>query len=174
MVNYRRARMPGGTFFFTVTLRERSADTLIRHIDHLRLAFGHTGMQRPWRTDAIVILPDHLHAIWTLPEGDTAFSGRWRAIKSIFVRRLRQAGVEMHTNAKGEANLWQRRFWEHRIRDEGDFARHVDYIHFNPVKHGHVGLVVDWRWSSFHRYVERGILPPDWAGQADDRGRFGE
>ena len=133
MVNYRRAWVPGGTFFFTVALRDRNRDTLVRHIDDLRSAFRETREKNPWRTDAIVVLPEHLHVLWTMPEGDTDYPGRWRAIKSNFVRRLRQKDVIVKTNAKGEADVWQRRFWEHCVRDEDDFARHVDYIHINPV-----------------------------------------
>lgn len=174
MVNYRRAAMPGGTFFFTVALHDRRADTLVRHVDDLRQAFQAVHSVRPWHTDAIVVLPDHLHALWTLPEGDADYSGRWRAIKSVFVRRLRKTGVAVETNARGEASIWQRRFWEHAIRDEDDFARHVDYIHINPVKHGYVARTADWRHSSFHRYVRQGLLPPDWAAEPDYDIDFGE
>lgn len=174
MVNYRRIWMPGGTFFFTLALRDRSADTLVRHIDDLRQAFGEVKSKRPWDTDAMVVLPDHLHALWTLPEGDCDYPGRWRSIKSAFVRRLRRAGVAVRINARGEADVWQPRFWEHSIRNEDDYARHVDYIHLNPVKHGHVSRAVDWRFSSIHRYVRQGILPPDWAAEPGGEAGFGE
>ena len=174
MVNYRRVLIPGGSFFFTLALRDRTADTLVRHIAHLRESFCLVRFKQPWRTEAIVIMPDHLHALWALPQGDTDYSARWRAIKSTFVRRLRRTGVAVGTNEKGEADIWQRRFWEHAIRDEDDFARHVDYIHINPVKHGYVAQAMDWRWSSMHRYVKLGILPSDWAVEPTGEGGFGE
>jgi putative transposase len=104
----------------------------------------------------------------TLPSNDADFTGRWRRIKSLFTRRAIAAGTTAARNEKGEYSLWQRRFWEHTIRDEEDLARHVDYIHFNPVKHGLVARVCDWPYSSFHRYVRRGLLPEDWAGSSND------
>jgi putative transposase len=126
--------------------------------------------------DAVVILPEHLHAIWSLPPGDHDFSGRWRAIKSQFVRMLRKNGLVLKRNAGGGYDLWQRRFWEHTIRDDEDYRRHVDYIHYNPVKHGLVNRVMDWKYSSFHRYVRFGLLPEDWAGEPGQgrENRFGE
>ena len=145
MTNYRRNFISGGCYFFTVI-------------------------------DAIVILPDHLHAIWTLPQGDSDFATRWRLIKSTFSRSL-PAGERISESraAKGERGIWQRRYWEHTLRDEGDRARHADYIHFNPVKHGHSTRVSDWPHSSFHRMVKLGIYSADWAGDTsgDDRS-FGE
>jgi len=142
---------------------------------HLRSAFRTTRVERPFTIDAIVVLPDHVHTIMALPPHDADFSGRWRRIKSLFTRGAVAAGTTAQRNRKGEYSLWQRRFWEHTIRDEDDFARHVDYIHFNPVKHGLVGRVRDWPYSSFHRYVQSGLLPEDWAGSShDDGGGFGE
>jgi len=174
MVHYRRSRVSGGTFFFTVALRDRRADRLVRYVDALRDAVKHEQARRPFAIDAMVLLPDHLHAVWTLPAGDADFSGRWRAIKSGFVRRLRAHGVVIAANARGEHAVWQRRFWEHQIRDEDDLARHVDYIHINPVKRRLVERVADWRWSTFHRYVRLGILPADWAAEPSVDGAFGE
>ena len=171
MVNYRRARVKGGTYFFTVVLRDRRADTLVSHINVLRDALRLTRLRRPFHIDAIVVLPEHLHAMWTLPEGDTDYSGRWRLCKSLFVQGLTRCGVPEMGDAR---RIWQSRFWEHLIRDEGDFTRHVDYIHYNPVKHGHVAQVADWRWSSFHRFVREGRLPVDWACAGEPVGRFGE
>ena len=121
MVNYRRAQQPGGTFFFTLTLSDRSSALLTEHVDALRSAFRDEQLKKPFKIDAIVILPEHLHCIWTLPDGDTDFSGRWRSIKSSYARRLRKLGVQIRINEKGEADIWQRRFWEHQIRDEKDF-----------------------------------------------------
>jgi putative transposase len=125
-----------------------------------------TRQERPFAIDAIVILPDHLHAIVSLPGDDTDFPGRWRRIKGYFSSRLLHAGVDIRRYANGELALWQRRYWEHTIRNDDDFARHVDYIHYNPVKHGLVKRVCDWPYSSFHLYVRRGMLTLDWAGDA--------
>jgi putative transposase len=121
-----------------------------------------------------VVLPDHLHAIMTLPDSDADFSGRWRRIKSLFTHRLVASGVAISRNDRGEFALWQRRFWEHTIRDEADFERCADYIHYNPVKHGHVASPADWPHSSLHRYVRGGILPADWGGAGEINGNFGE
>ena len=173
MVNYRRNHLPGGTFFFTVTLGNRSSRVLTEHIELLRAAFRKVQREQPFRIDAVVVLPEHLHAIWTLPPDDDDYPGRWRAIKSAFTRAVVKSGLAVARNAKGEYALWQRRYWEHTIADEEDFQRHVDYIHSNPVKHGWVEGVADWPHSSFHRYVETGILPLDWAG-GDTAGDFGE
>lgn len=175
MVRYRRNVVPGGTYFFTVTLAERSSSTLIDHVGELRQAFRIARRERPFDIDAIVILPDHLHVIFTLPPGDADFSGRWRRIKGYFSNRLIASGTAAARFRNGELALWQRRYWEHTIRDDRDFAQHVDYIHFNPVKHGLASRVRDWPYSSFHRYVRHGILPADWAGDVDEGNRdYGE
>lgn len=167
-------RIPGRAFFFTVTIANRRADTLTVHVDLLREAFRATHRQRPFAIEAIVILPDHLHAVWTLPPGDTDYAMRWQTIKTHFTRAMSQRGP-LPRHANGEPQLWQRRYWEHAIRDESDRVRQVDYIHFNPVKHGYVRSVAEWPHSSFHRYVQRGALPPDWGGGlASDDGSFGE
>ncbi|HKK14855.1 MAG TPA: transposase [Gammaproteobacteria bacterium] len=176
MVQYRRSRAPGGTYFFTIALNDRRSRLLVDHVGLLANAVRDVRHARPFALDAIVVLPDHLHAVLTLPCGDADYPGRWRAVKARFARELRRAGLPLRRNRSGEYDLWQRRFWEHRIRGERDFAVHVDYIHFNPVKHGHVTRVDDWPYSSFHRYVRLGILPADWAGGSVDRpdGGFGE
>jgi len=132
MVHYQRNRVAGGTYFFTVTLRDRSSDRLVRHVGLLRDAFRSVRAERLFTIDAIVILPDHLHAIWTLPAGDADYSGRWRAIKSRFTHGLRASGIPLPRGSRGEYRLWQRRFWDHTIRDDDDFNRHIDYIHWNP------------------------------------------
>lgn len=175
MVRYRRNFVPDGTFFFTVTLKDRRSKALVEHVALLRAAFRKVRMRRPFGIEAIVVLLDYLHAIFTLPPDDADFSGRWQMIKASFTTGVLAAGVAITRNAKGEYDLWQRRFWEHTIRDDGDLERHVNYIHFNPVKHGLVAKVSAWPYSSFHQYARRGILPADWAGivQDDIRG-FGE
>jgi putative transposase len=176
MSRYRRAKIDGGVFFFTVTLSDRTSNLLVRHIDRLRRIYISVQKRHPFETVAICVLPDHLHTIWSLPPGDADYPLRWNVIKSGFTRRLagdapRSASKSIHR----ERGIWQRRYWEHAIRDDRDLARHVDYIHFNPVKHGYVSQVCDWQHSSFHRYVERGVLPLDWGGDnAATTGSFGE
>jgi putative transposase len=175
MVNYRRNLIPGGTYFFTVTLRDRRASFLTDHIDELKTAFRETRKTQPFQTQAIVVLPDHLHTIWQLPGQDCDYAGRWRKIKSRFTRLLVRKAVPIRRNERGEYDLWQRRYWEHTVRDDLDLQRHVDYVHFNPVKHGLVQRVEDWPYSSFHRYVKLGILAPDWATAAEVADeKFGE
>ena len=175
MPNYRRAFVPGGCWFFTVNLLERSQTLLIDHVDELRGAFDRTKVKYPFEIDAIVILPDHMHAIWSLPPDDADFSTRWRLIRTQFAKALpkreRRSAVRQKRNERG---IWQRRFWEHLIRDDNDHARHVEYCYFNPVKHGLAQRVRDWPHSSFHRDVRRGFFPLDWAGDMDASGEFGE
>ena len=168
MPNYIRACVPGGSFFFTVAILERRRALLTSHVDALRAAFARTMQRRPFTIEAMVVLPDHLHCIWTLPPGDTDYSSRWHAIKSTFSRAVpADERLSARRITKGERGIWQRRFWEHSIRDERDFAHHADYIHINPVKHGHAVRACDWPHSTFHRYVERGIYTLDWAAGND-------
>jgi len=175
MPNYRRAFVPGGCWFFTVNLLERSQTLLVDHIDVLRAAFDKTKANYPFEIEAIVILPDHLHAICSLPPDDADFSTRWRLIRTQFAKALpkreRRSVVREKRNERG---IWQRRFWEHLVRDDADYARHVEYCYFNPVKHGLVRRVRDWPHSSFHRDVRRGLFPLDWAGDMNTSGEFGE
>jgi len=164
-MQYRRAKIKGGTWFFTANLADRSGSLLTDHIDLLRQVTANVQNRHPFRIDAIVILPEHLHAIWTLPPGDDDFPTRWMLIKAGFSRGLARKGLWFaDRSGKGERNIWQRRYWEHLICNEDDLAKHVDYIHYNPVKHRHANRVCEWPYSSFHRYVEKGLLPLDWAG----------
>ena len=168
MPNYHRHFQPGGTFFFTVVTYNRypifnspSARELLR--ESFRTAIE----RYPFAMDAICLLPDHLHCIWTLPETGQDFSIRWSFIKSYFTHRFDDSKMSLknlsssHENRR-EGGVWQRRFWEHFIRDEQDLVKHFDYIHYNPVKHGLVQNVEDWAWSSFHRYVKLGWYPSGW------------
>ncbi len=165
MTSYRRAKTPGGVYFFTVNLAERQRTILVDHIALLKRLFREEQKAHPFRINALVILPDHLHAVFTLPAKDADYSGRWRRIKAVFSAALSPTERRSASRrSKGERGIWQRRFWEHFIRDEQDYARHVDYIHFNPVKHGHVTRVQDWPHSTFHRFVREGKYPLDWAG----------
>lgn len=178
MSRYRRANIPGATYFFTVVTHRRrrflcDADVRVA----LREAISQVRSHDPFRIDAWVLLPDHLHAIWTLPPDDARFALRWQQIKRLVTLRC---GERLHQTAwmnksrtrHRESTLWQRRYWEHQIRNDLDIERHMDYLHYNPVKHELVKQVNDWPYSSFHRYVEAGVYPPDWAiaSPADETG----
>jgi putative transposase len=146
MSRYRRPKIEGGIFFFTVVLLDRSSKLLVKRIERLRQVYRVVQSRLPFETNAICILPDHLHAIWTLPPDDADFASRWSQIKSGFSRGLAPTRLRSSSQVqRRETGIWQRRFWEHAIRDDTDFERHVDYIHFNPVKHGYVTQVSDWR-----------------------------
>jgi len=163
MRTYTRAFTPGGTFFFTVNLADRSKTLLTEHIVKLRESVRKVRDAHPFYIDAMVVLPEHLHAIWTLPAGDTDYPIRWALIKAGFSRMLPKTEIiSVSRSEKGERGIWQRRYWEYQIRDENDFARHVDYIHYNSVKHGYVQSPCDWTHSSIHRFIREGSLPPDW------------
>ena len=150
MPNYRRAFVPGGCWFFTVNLLDRRSRLLIEEIDVLRAAVQWSRARYPFTIDAWVVLPDHLHAVLSLPEADANFSIRWRMIKSRFVRSIpADEHLDAVRVARAERAIWQRRFWEHLIRDEADYARHVEYCYINPMKHGLVSRVRDWPHSSF-------------------------
>ena len=175
MPDYRRNRVPGGTYFFTVNLLERKLSLLIEHIEALRAAVRQTRDRHPFHIDAWVVLPDHLHCVWTLPPGDADYSARWKAIKIAFAKSL--PATERLTqvrHARGEREIWQRRFWEHTIRDDRDYSVHLDYVHYNPVKHGLVERVSEWPYSSFHRCVKAGIYPADWGGGVSVESSYGE
>ncbi|MBI5006980.1 MAG: transposase [Nitrosomonadales bacterium] len=173
MSHYRRAATTGSSYFFTVvTYRRRPilCDESIRNALHTAIKTARA--TRPFVIDAWVLLPDHLHCVWTLPEGDADFSTRWlkikRAVSLACGEEYRRDDWLTASKLKHrEATIWQRRFWEHRIRDEEDFARHVDYIHFNPVKHGHAQCAAGWIYSTFHRYVREGVYAQDWAGSVN-------
>jgi putative transposase len=171
----RYVRAKGSVSFFTVVLAERRSKLLLEEIERLRLAYRAVQQRRPFQTIAVCVLPDHIHAIWALPEGDVDFSTRWSLIKSGLSRGLDAKPRSASKVGKREKGIWQRRYWEHAIRDDADLERHVDYIHFNPIKHGYVTRVSDWPHSSFHRYVKQGQLAPDWGGDMRDiQGLFGE
>ncbi len=174
MSNYRRSTAKGASFFFTVTLADRSSKLLTQEIDRLRHAYAHVHERYPFETIAICILPDHLHAIWRLPLDDDDYPLRWQLIKRTFSSGLNAGERSASKLLKREKGIWQRRYWEHQIRNETDLQRHVDYIHFNPVKHGLVKRVIDWPYSSFARFVARGELAEDWGGDAEANGEFGE
>ena len=166
-MRYRRADTPGGTFFFTVVTFARQPLFEARGVNLLREALREVKRRHPFNIDAISVLPDDVHAIWTLPPHDADFSTRWMLIKSAFSRRYGKPadipGSGTSRLRRRERSVWQRRFWEHQIRDEQDYAAHMDYIHYNPVKHGLVSAPRDWPYSSFQRYVGLGLYSADWA-----------
>ena len=172
MPNYVRAYLPGGSFFFTVVTHQRrcvfsddaTADVLRNVVQEVR-------QRLPLTVDAWVVLPNHIHAVWTLPEGDADFSKRWGLIKAKFTKRVVAAGL-----IQANVPIWQPRLWEHRIRDERDFAAHIGYVYINPVRHGLVANVADWPWSSFHRDVQRGLYPANWGSEinVDHSRQYGE
>lgn len=164
MTNYRRVYIPSATWFFTVNLAERKDNhLLVNHIDDLRRAFRYVMENHPFQLDAVVVLPDHLHCIWTLPPNDSAYSMRWNLLKGHFSRAIHTGErISQSRSKRRERGIWQRRFWEHLLRNQEDFNKHVDYIHWNPVKHGWVKQVADWSYSSFHDAVARGLYPITW------------
>jgi putative transposase len=164
MRTYIRNRVPGGLYFFTVNLARRAENMLlIEHIDHLRNAYQLTCRERPFETVAAVVLPEHLHVIWRLPEGDDDYSTRWRLLKGRFSHAIAPHETRHQSRLrKGERGIWQRRYWEHTIRDEVDLHAHIDYIHHNPVKHGWCKAPTEWEFSTLHRHIDQGRLPADW------------
>ena len=158
MSNYRRYRQNGSSYFFTVVTHSRRK---IFHsepaVELLRAAFRSVMKTRPFIIDAIAVLPDHIHSLWSLPDGDEDYSTRWMVIK-------KQVSTHMNAakNHRGEKQVWQRRFWEHLIRDENDYQRHLDYIHYNPVKHGYVLRPAEWLHSSFNKAVADGLYEMNW------------
>jgi putative transposase len=175
MPNYRRAYQPGGSWFFTVNLADRHKTTLVDKVDVLMSVIRRIKRQRPFRLDALVILPDHLHTIWQLPDGDTDFPGRWRAIKGGFSLAIPLTEARTRVQiARSERGIWQRRYWEHLIRNDAEHRAYLDYCYFNPVKHGLVSAVRDWPHSTYHRDVRAGLYARDFDFRIDGPGAFGE
>ena len=164
MTAYRRCRIPGGTYFFTLVTHERRP--LLASPESVRLlreALRRVAQDRPFTVAAMVVLPDHLHTVWTLPAGDSDYSTRWQLVKYRFsLAAATDCPVSRSLGRRREKGVWQRRFWEHLIRDEFDLRRHLDYIHFNPVKHGLVSRPADWAFSSFGRFVAQGHYDASW------------
>ena len=174
MPNYRRVWLAGGTYFFTVNLlQRRHNDLLVREISALRAAVASTKLRHPFEIHAWVVLPDHLHCVIELPPGDADFATRWRLIKTHFSKSLPKSEFRTKTRERRrERGIWQRRYWEHLIRDERDYRAHVDYVHINPQKHGLVERVRDWPFSTFHRLVDQGLYPSDWAGGFEEQAGY--
>ncbi len=161
-MRYRRVTITGACYFFTVNLQNRKSNLLTENIVNLRYAFQKTMLHYPFNIEAVVVLPDHLHILMSLPEKDRDYSLRWSSIKGIFSKQIPASEVASGRKSKRERGIWQKRFWEHLIRDETNFEHHVNYIHYNPVKHGYVANPVDWQYSSIHRFIQKDILPRDW------------
>lgn len=183
MPEYRRIKKAGGTYFFTVvTYGRRPILTNPEVRQALRAGISKVRQSMPFSIDAWVLLPDHLHAIWTLPEHDSRYAARWAVIKSFVTKRCGNLfgsgeNVKLSRSRRREGGLWQRRFWEHAIRDDRDFHRHLDYLHWNPVKHGYVKAPTDWPYSTIHRFAAQGVYPPNWGGGGADEyptDNFGE
>lgn len=175
MTQYRRIHSPGATWFFTANLADRRSTLLVERIDTLRAAVRYVQTRHPFHIQAMVALPDHLHAVWTLPQGDSDYPLRWRLLKTWFSRQVSHGEHRSASRIdKHERGLWQRRYWERLIRDEADLRSHIDYVHFNPVKHGHALRAADWPYSTLHRYVTSGVLPPDWGVGMGAHADFGE
>jgi len=181
MATFRRSLTPGATYFFTVNTEKRQPVlTSQAFYTAIKESFRDVMASRPFKIDAFVLLPDHLHCIWTLPDGDSDYATRWSLVK----RKVSQATCHLiPTNVsdskvkRKELGLWQRRFWEHQIRDDKDYRTHIEYIHWNPVKHACVDAVKEWPYSSFHKFVAKGIYPEDWGGMKNSPsfiGKFGE
>ena len=182
MSTYRRAHTPAGTYFFTVVTYRRQKILCEEYIrTALRQAIDETRAVLPFNIDGWVLLPDHLHCIWTMPEDDADIGKRWGMIKRLVSKRCAASlsgdqGRSCSRRRRGESAVWQRRFWEHLIRDETDYRRHMDYLHYNPIKHRLVNSVNEWPYSTFHRYVRSGVYPLDWGGIGDgqDLADYGE
>jgi putative transposase len=175
MPDYRRSRIPGACYFFTVNLLDRRSQLLVANIGALRDAVRRVRSRSPFHIDAWVVLPDHMHCLWTLPKGDSDFPSRWRDIKTAFSKSLpvieQRSAVMVR---RGERGIWQRRYWVHTIRDDRDYADHMDYVHFNPVKHGLTTRPADWPYSSFQRCVTKGLYPAEWLGGGPEPAAAGE
>jgi putative transposase len=174
MPEYRRIKVKGGSYFFTVVTVGRRPCLIDEQVrTALRQGIQEVRQSLPFSIDAWILLPDHLHAIWTLPEKDDNFGSRWAVIKRTVSRRCgylvgNDGPINESPAKRGESGIWQRRFWDHLIRDDLDFQRHLDYLHWNPVKHGYVKRVIDWPYSTFHRFVNQGLYPTDWGGVMED------
>lgn len=168
-MDYRRAWHSGGTYFFTVNcLQRNNNDLLIRHMDHLKQVISKVKKIHPFKIHAWVVLSEHMHCVIELPESDSDFATRWRLIKMLFSRNISKNEYRSEVRKqRRERGIWQRRYWEHLIRDEADYQAHMDYVHINPVKHGLVKQVKDWPYSTFHKLVEQGIYSEDWGGGMD-------
>jgi len=176
-MQYRRVNIKGASYFFTVNLVNRKSSLLVDEIDALRQSIQTVKQRHPFKIDAMVVMPDHLHAIFTLPVDDNDYATRWMLIKAGFSRQIVTGEhVNPSRTSKRERGIWQRRYWEHLIRDDNDYEAHVNYIHYNPVKHGYVQQAAKWPYSSIHRYIKNGDISKNWGrdDKQNDKGDWGE
>lgn len=162
-MQYKRSDIKGGTYFFTVNLIDRKSTLLIDQINHLKAAINNVKQNHPFKINAMVTFPEHIHAIWTLPPDDSNYAKRWMLIKSTFSRKIpKKKSINKSRLSKRERGIWQRRYWEHTIKDEKDLINHIDYIHYTPIKHQHVKTPTDWPHSTIHHYIKTGRVEPNW------------
>jgi putative transposase len=175
-MDYRRALHKGGTYFFTVNcLQRKDNDCLVRNISLLREVIAKVKQSHPFKIHAWVVLPEHMHCVMELPEGDADFTKRWMLIKMLFSRGIPKNERRSKTRVgRRERGIWQRRYWEHLIKSEKDYQAHMDYVHINPVKHGLVKKVKDWPYSTFHKLVEQGVYTQDWGGGMEGNLSYGD
>lgn len=175
-MRYRRSNIAGATYFFTVNLADRTSSLLTEKIELFRNAMRKVRQSHPFEIIAMAVLPDHLHSIWRMPEGDADFPLRWSLIKAAFSRTISKTEmIRRSRKVKRERGIWQHRYWEHQIRDEDDLEKHVAYIHFNPVKHGYVNRASDWPYSSIHREIKKGNIDANWGySSKDENEKWGE
>lgn len=170
MRNYIRDKTKGGCYFLTFNLLDRKSSLLLTHIDKFRDAYAKTLQHHQFKLDAMVVLPDHVHIMITLPPNSDNYAVIVASLKSQFSRQINKTEIITSSrHAKRERGIWQRRFWEHRIRDEIDYQNHMDYIHYNPVKHGYVINPQDWQYSTLHKLIKKGVYPPDWGTDESDK-----
>jgi len=172
MQHYRKIKQPGATFFFTLaTYQRRKILDKAPYYQALKSAISAVRKTHPFTIEAFVLLPDHLHCIWTMPSNDCDYAIRWGLIKNQVSRQekaLTKTAMIGQSRISEESGFWERRVWKHQIGDDKDYAVHVDYIHWNPVKHGYVSKVNHWPYSSFHKFVKKGVYPPDWSGMPNE------
>ncbi len=176
-MQYRRSNIKGACYFFTINLANRKTRLLVEEFEILRNVINHVKQQHPFQLDAMVIMPEHFHMMMTLPENDNAYAKRIMLIKSGFSRKIpKSEPINPSRIHKRERGIWQRRYWEHLIRDDTDYQRHIEYIHYNPVKHGHVNKPSEWQYSTLHKYIKLKIYDKDWGAdpQKSDKQQYGE
>jgi putative transposase len=169
MTRYRDNRVPGMTYFFTVRLLDRNSTLLTDHFSAFGEAMRQARIRKPFHVDAWVVLPDHAHAIWTLPPGDHDCATRWRAVKIAFSKALNKTGLVLA--GASDATVWERHYRDYRVGDDDEYAALIDYVHSNPMRHGFCQNAVEWPWSSLHRFVAAGfdapqppLAAPPWMG----------
>ena len=165
-MKYRRLTTKGACYFFTLNLQNRQQTLLTDHIDTLRNTINKVKHNHPFKLDALVILPEHLHILITLPRDDNNYAKRIMLIKTSFSRQLpKEENISKSRKSKRKRGIWQRRYWEHQIRNDEDYENHINYIHYNPVKHGYVNNANEWQYSTIHQYIKQGVITQNWGSE---------